>query len=74
MPTRRLLTRGPSDEPMWVQLHITHMGHAWCAMILADDEQPPKPEHLKGLAFFGTTPEEAEGAAFQYLEGRGVFS
>ena len=36
-------------------------------MIVGDDVAPPEPGTLKGLAFFGDTPEEAEQAAKKYL-------
>ena len=32
-------------------------------MLLTDEEPPPEPGTFKGQAFFGATPEEAEGAA-----------
>jgi hypothetical protein len=36
-------------------------------MLLADEEPPPEPGELKGLAFFGETPQEAEKQAKAYL-------
>ncbi len=41
------------------------------AITCSDDEAPPQPDQLKGLAFFGDTAEEAEGQALDYL-GMGV--
>jgi len=35
-------------------------------MIVADDAPPPEPGTVKGLAFFGATPEEAEHVAKMY--------
>ena len=37
------------------------------AMILRDDDPPPGVEELRGIAFFGDTPEEAEQEALDYL-------
>ncbi len=67
MLSRRLLTVSPDHEPLWVRLHIHQVGDHWAAMLLADDAPPPAPGTVSGLAFFGTTPEEAEQAANVYL-------
>ena len=63
----RLLTLGPSDEPLWVRLYIQSLGEEWAAMIVADGVLPPEPEELKGTVFFGATAEEAETLARAYL-------
>ena len=60
---RRLLTVSPDHEPLWVRLYVHPIGDKRAAMLLADEEPPPEPGALKGLAFFGATPEEAEQAA-----------
>jgi hypothetical protein len=67
MVGRRLLTLGPDNKPLWVRLYVHQIGQTWAAMILADGEQPPEPGQLKGLAFFGASPEEAERGALAYL-------
>ena len=59
--SRRLLTLGPSDEPLWVRLYIQPLGDQWAAMIVADSAEAPKPGELKGTSFFGDTPAEAWG-------------
>jgi hypothetical protein len=64
---RRLLTVGPDNEPQWVRLCLQQIEETWAAMILADEEQPPEPGQLKGLAFFGATSKEAEREALAYL-------
>ena len=67
MRVHRLLTLGPSDEPLWVRLYIQSLGEEWAAMIVADGVLPPEPEELKGTVFFGATAEEAEALAKAYL-------
>ena len=67
MRCRRVLTLGPENEPQWVQLFISQTGESWAAMIVADGIQPPQSGELRGLAFFGDTPEEAERQALAYL-------
>ena len=67
MTSRRLLTLSPDHEPLWVRLYVHQIGEKWAAMLLAGEEPPPEPGALKGLAFFGATPEEAEQAAKAYL-------
>lgn len=67
MRVHRLLTLGPSDEPLWVKVYVRQIGERWVAMILQDDDPPPSSEELKGIAFFGDTPEEAEQEALEYL-------
>jgi hypothetical protein len=51
----------------WVRLGIHQIGDRWAAMLLADEDSPPEPGALKGLAFFGATPGEAEQVAKEYL-------
>ncbi len=65
--SRRLLTLGPDNEPLWVRVYVQQIGDSWAAMIVGDDVLPPEPGELKGLAFFGNTPEEAEREAEAYL-------
>jgi len=60
---RRHVPLSPAHEPMWGQLYVQRVGATWAAMVVADEEAPPEPGRLKGLAFFGATPEEAEQAA-----------
>ena len=65
----RLLTLGPSDEPLWVRLYVQPVGDHWAAMIVAESADPPKPGELKGIGFFGDTPVEAKELAVRYLGG-----
>ena len=67
MLSRRLLTLGPDHEPLWVRLYVHQIEDRWVAMLVADNEAPPEPGALKGLAFFGATREEAEREAKAYL-------
>ena len=67
MRSRRLLTLGPDNGPLWVRLHIHQIGEKGAAMIVADDAAPPEPGMLKGMAFFAETRGEAEEAAKEYL-------
>ena len=67
MTSRLLLTLTPDHELLYVRLHIHQIGDRWAAVLLADEEPPPEAGVLKGLAFFGATPEEAEHAAELYL-------
>ncbi len=67
MRSRRLLTLSPDHEPLWVRLYIHQIGDRWAAMLVADGVLPPEPGTLKGLAFFGATPDEAEREAKRYL-------
>ncbi len=67
MRSRRLLTLSPDHEPMWVRLYIHQIGDRWAAIFVADGVLPPEPGTLKGLAFFGATPQEAEREAKAYL-------
>jgi hypothetical protein len=67
MRSRRLLTVGPDDEPLWVRLYVHQVGEAWAAMILVDEALPPEPGSPKGTAFFGETQEVAEEKARAYL-------
>jgi len=70
MHSRRLLTLSPDNEPLWVRLYVHQIGEKWAAMIVDDGAAPPEPGTLKGLAFFGATPDEAEQAAKVYLGTR----
>ena len=63
MTSRCLLTLSPDHEPLWVRLYVEQIGERWAVMLLVEEEPPPKPGGLTGLAFFGVTPEEAEQAA-----------
>jgi hypothetical protein len=65
----RLLTLGPANEPLWVQLFVYPLGDRWTATIVADGVAPPGPDEVKGLSFFGDTPEEAKELALRYLGG-----
>ena len=67
VPVRRLLTLSPDSEPLWVRLYIQRFGEVWAAMIVGDDELPPAPGQVKGLAFFGATAEAVESDAKEYL-------
>ena len=57
----------PAHAPRWVRLYIDQVGARWAARLLADEAPPPEPGVLKGLSFFGATPEVAEHAAKVYL-------
>jgi hypothetical protein len=65
----RLLTLGPDNEPLWVQLYIYILGDRRTATILADGVAPPGPDEVKGLSFFGDTPAEAKELVLRYLGG-----
>ncbi len=67
MASRRLLTLGPDNEPVWVRLYVHEIEGVWAAMIVANGDRPPKSGQLKGLAFFGATSEESEREAKTYL-------
>ncbi len=67
MTSRRILTLGPDNEPIWVCLYVQPIGERWAAMIVADGVLPPGPDELKGTAIFAETPEEAERLAIAYL-------
>jgi hypothetical protein len=54
-------------RPVSLRLWVQEIGEAWAAMIVADEALPPGPGELKGTAFFGETPEEAERQAVAYL-------
>jgi hypothetical protein len=69
LTSRRILTRGPSNEPLWVQLYLYPLGDRWVATIVADGVAPPGPSELKGTAFFGDTPAEAKETALRYWGG-----
>jgi hypothetical protein len=38
---RRLLTRGPANEPLWVHLYVYPIGAPWHSAIVADGVPPP---------------------------------
>jgi len=65
--SRRLLTLGPDNEPLWVCLYVQEIEDRWAAMLVGEEELPPVPGQLKGLAFFGVTRDEAEREAVAYL-------
>ncbi len=67
MPARRILTRGPEGEPLWVCLYVRDTGLTWAAMIVPDLARPPEPGELKGLCFFADTAKEAERLALASL-------
>ena len=67
MRVHRLLTLGPSEEPLWVKVYVHPIGERWVAMILRDDAPPPGGEELRGIALFGDTPTQAEQEALEYL-------
>jgi hypothetical protein len=71
MRALRLLAPASGGKPAWVRLYIQEIGEQWVAMIVGDDEPSPEPGHLKGIIFFGDSPEEAERFARAYL-GEGV--
>jgi len=71
MRTRRFLTHPPEGSPLWMRIYVQPVGATWAAMIVAEGERPPEPGSVKGLVFFGDTPEEAERLAVASLgEGR----
>ncbi len=70
MITRRLLTFNLDNEPTWIRLHVYPVGEHWAAAIVSDTAPPPEPDSLRGLTFFGETPEEAEDLAMAYLGER----
>ncbi len=67
MRSRRLLTLGPGEDPIWVQLYTQQIGDRWAAMLVADGVVPPGPGEVKDLSFFADTLEEAEREAKAYL-------
>lgn len=50
-----------------VGAYTQQIGDRWAAVFVEDGVPPPGPGTLKGLAFFGTTPDEAERVAKEYL-------
>ena len=50
-----------------MNLYVHKIDAVWAAMIVGNDELPPEPGALKGLAFFGATRDEAERGAKAYL-------
>ncbi len=71
MRSRRILTLGPNNEPLWLRVYVQPVGDSWAATIVGDDVLAPEPGELKGVAFFGETPEDAQRLALEYL-GEGV--
>jgi len=69
MRRHRLLTRGPSSEPLWVHLSVYQLADRWVATILAEGVTPPGSSELKGTACFGDTPTVAKKVALRYLGG-----
>jgi hypothetical protein len=67
MRSHRLLTLGPDNEPLWVQIYVLPVGEQWRSVIVADGVLPPGPDEVKGIGFYADTPEEAEGLALRYL-------
>ena len=65
--TRRLLTVGSDNEPLWLRLYVEPYADHWAAMIMGDDLLPPDPATVTGQTFFGATPEEAAREAKAYL-------
>ena len=57
----------PSDEPQWVRVYVRQFEERCAAIICPDDEAPPQPGQLKGIAFFGETAEQAEQQALDDL-------
>ncbi len=72
MRVRRVFGLDPECKPLPVLLCTAQIEGRWAAMIVAEGEQPPASGQLKGLAFFGMTPEEAERQALAYLEAGSV--
>ena len=67
MRVRRVLTHGPSNEPLWVRLYVQPLGDQWVAMLVADSVEPPRPGELKGTGFYADTPAEAKELLLHYL-------
>ena len=63
---RRLLTLGPDNEPMWVQLDVYRVGAQRHSAVVADGVPPPRPDEVKGIEFHADTSEEAERLAKAY--------
>lgn len=61
MISRRRLTRGPDNAPLWVQLYGYPVGEQWAAVILADRVPPPKPDEVKGIGSPRTRPRRRNG-------------
>jgi hypothetical protein len=67
MRSRRLLTLGPDNEPLWVRLYVQPYGDRWAAMIVGYEAPSPDAGTLTGLTLFGATSGEAEQEAKVYL-------
>jgi hypothetical protein len=63
MGSRRLLTVGPENDPLWVRLYVQPVGESWAAMLVGEDVSAPESDELKGLGFLGPTAEAAERGA-----------
>ncbi len=70
MITRRLLTLNLDNEPAWIRLYVYPVGEHWAAAILGDIAPLPETDSLRGLSFFGETPEEVERLPIAYLGKR----
>jgi hypothetical protein len=57
-----------NGEEVFLQFCTARHGEGWVAMILPDGDAPPAAGQVKGRAFFGATPEEAESQALDYLD------
>jgi hypothetical protein len=53
----RLLTLGPDNERLWVQLYVFPVGDQWHSAIVADGVTPPGPDAVKGIGLYADTPE-----------------
>jgi hypothetical protein len=63
----RLLTLGPDNEPLWVQLYVYPVGDQGHSVIVADGVAQPGPDEVKSIGFYAGTAEEAERLAKAYL-------
>jgi len=50
-----------------LRVYVYPLAEGWAAAILADGEPLSEPGSLRGLGFFGKTPEGAERLALEYL-------
>ncbi len=57
----------PDNEPHWVRLCVHQIEDGLATVLVADDAPLSERGTLKGLAFFGATPDEAERVAKAYL-------
>jgi hypothetical protein len=64
----RLISGVEADgREVYLQFCTARLGDGWVSIILPEGETPPVPGQVKGRAFFGATPEEAESRALDYL-------